>query len=57
MLYKREIRDRLRAEHALNLSNSELKRCLDGCVWGHILIPLAQKYRDDGILKDTDLIT
>ena len=56
MLYKKEIRGRLRAEYARSLSDEELKRCLKDCVWGHILIPLAKKYRDNGDLSVNDII-
>ncbi len=41
-----KINARLRAENALNLSNSEIERCLRDCVMGHELIPIAKENKD-----------
>ncbi len=41
-----KINARLRAENALNLSDSEIERCLRDCVMGHKLIPIAKGNKD-----------
>jgi hypothetical protein len=50
--YEQELIDccigRLYCELAKDLSDAELTRCLAPCVAGHNLVPLMQRYRDQG---------
>jgi hypothetical protein len=46
---------KLSSSHATSLTDSELDRILLPCVCGPRLVPLAKKYRDEGVLKLTDI--
>lgn len=49
-----QIRYALLAEGAKNLKNETLERLLLPCVLGHVLLPLAKKFRNNGTLKLKD---
>lgn len=50
MRYLEDIKSKLIVEDAINLSDKEIQRCLGDCVCGHWLVPMAKKYREDGLL-------
>lgn len=51
MRYLEEINIKLTVEDAVNFSDKEIERCFINCVCGHLLIPLAKKYRSQKLLK------
>lgn len=53
---KRDLINKLRAEKITSLCDSELERCLNGCVGFIKLLALAKTLRDNGELTLIDLI-
>jgi hypothetical protein len=53
---KDQIIARMRNEAAVNISDGEIQRTLEDCVAGQRLITLAKQYRDDGSLKENDIV-
>ena len=48
--YAPAIISRLNSERAINLTDSEINRCLATCVGGYILPDVARHLRDNGII-------
>ena len=48
--YLEDIIRKLVVEKAKSLSDAEIERILSPCVLGHLLIPLAKKYRKERLL-------
>lgn len=44
------IKGRMSAENNIDFSDSEIERCLSGCVGGHVLVPLAKQLRKQNLL-------
>jgi len=49
------IKRKLVVELATSLSDTEINRCLGNTVLSHKLIPLAKHYRDNNILRYSDI--